>query len=174
MQASFCAAITSKQLQGLVCGHEQPLFTLPSTAAAAALYRPCGAIALTTLHALLPHVLRLLLLLRCSLFQEVHTDLAKAAKQGKGAAVKVAAAEALALCCFVAAEDEHTTLEVMEQLHALWGKGGRSRPEGLAQGLWLHLTAVCCEDELTTLEVLEQLHGLWGKGGLAVVGFGVG
>ncbi|WIA18984.1 hypothetical protein OEZ85_003651 [Tetradesmus obliquus] len=57
-----------------------------------------------------------------NLFQEVHTDLGKAAKQGKGAAVKVAAAEALALCCFVAAEDEHTTLEVMEQLHALWGK----------------------------------------------------
>jgi hypothetical protein len=55
----------------------------------------------------------------------VHADLAKAAKQGKGAAVKVAAAEALALCCFVAAEDEHTTLEVMEQLHGLWGKGGR-------------------------------------------------
>jgi hypothetical protein len=54
----------------------------------------------------------------------VHADLAKAAKQGKGAAVKVAAAEALALCCFVAAEDEHTTLEVMEQLHGLWGKGG--------------------------------------------------
>jgi hypothetical protein len=75
-------------------------------------------------------VLRLLQLLTsaiptaaCSLFQEVHADLAKAAKQGKGAAVKVAAAEALALCCFVAAEDEHTTLEVMEQLHGLWGKG---------------------------------------------------
>jgi hypothetical protein len=62
----------------------------------------------------------------CSLFLEVHADLAKAAKQGKGAAVKVAAAEALALCCFVAAEDEHTTLEVMEQLHGLWGKGGHA------------------------------------------------
>lgn len=60
----------------------------------------------------------------CSLFQEVYSDLLKAAKQGKGAAVKIAAAEALAVCCFVAAEDEHTTLDVMAQLQGLWHKGG--------------------------------------------------
>jgi len=53
----------------------------------------------------------------------VKGDLVKAAKQGKGAAVKVAAADALAVCCFVAAEDEHTTQEVMDQLYLLWGKG---------------------------------------------------
>eukprot|EP00775_Hariotina_reticulata_P006732 gene6732-6952_t len=57
-----------------------------------------------------------------STFLEVKGDLVKAAKQGKGAAVKVAAADALAVCCFVAAEDEHTTQEVMDQLYLLWGK----------------------------------------------------
>lgn len=59
----------------------------------------------------------------CSTFEEVHADLVKAAKQGKGVAVKVAAADALAVCCFVAAEDERTTMEVMDQLFALWNKG---------------------------------------------------
>ncbi|KAF8064543.1 PSL5 [Scenedesmus sp. PABB004] len=59
-----------------------------------------------------------------SLFQDVCPDLVKAAKQGKGGAAKLAAAEALAVACFVAAEDEGTTVEVMEQLQRLWGKDG--------------------------------------------------
>lgn len=64
-----------------------------------------------------------LCLVSCSLFQEVYPDLLKAAKQGKGSAVKLAAVDALSLCCFVAAEDEYTTLEVMEKLQGLWNKG---------------------------------------------------
>lgn len=59
----------------------------------------------------------------CSAFQEVYSDLLKASKHGKGVAVKVAAVEAAAICCFVSAEDEHTTLGVMEDLQKLWKKG---------------------------------------------------
>eukprot|EP00878_Enallax_costatus_P009617 GHUV01010048.1.p1 GENE.GHUV01010048.1~~GHUV01010048.1.p1 ORF type:complete len:478 (+),score=174.07 GHUV01010048.1:287-1720(+) len=57
-----------------------------------------------------------------SAFQEVYPDLLKAAKHGKGVAVKVAAVEAAAICCFVSSEDEHTTIEVMEDLQKLWNK----------------------------------------------------
>jgi len=59
----------------------------------------------------------------CSLFQEMLPDLIRATKYGKGAPVKVAAVDALVLCCFVAAEDEHTTSGVMDHLQTLWRKG---------------------------------------------------
>jgi hypothetical protein len=61
--------------------------------------------------------------LDCSLFQELQPELVRATKYGKGLAVKVSAVEALTLTCFVAAEDESTTTEVMDHLQTLWRKG---------------------------------------------------
>lgn len=77
----------------------------------------------------------------------MYPDLLKAAKQGKGAAVKVAAADALAICCFVAAEDEHTTLEVMDQLQSLWNKGEGSGYSSPCVGLWLAYQTWGVQDE---------------------------
>jgi hypothetical protein len=50
----------------------------------------------------------------------------RATKYGKGPAVKAAAVDALALCCFVTAEDEHTTIQVLDHLQTLWKKGERA------------------------------------------------
>jgi hypothetical protein len=50
-------------------------------------------------------------------------ELVRATKYGKGPAVKAAAVDALALCCFVTAEDEHTTIQVLDHLQTLWKKG---------------------------------------------------
>lgn len=36
---------------------------------------------------------------------------------------RVAAIECMAMCCFVAAEDDYCTHEVMERLRALWRTG---------------------------------------------------
>ncbi|KAF6258563.1 interferon-related developmental regulator-domain-containing protein [Scenedesmus sp. NREL 46B-D3] len=93
-----------------------------------------------------------------NLFQEVHADLAKAAKQGKGAAAKVAAAEALALCCFVAAEDEHTTLEVMEQLHGLWGKDSAKLRAAALRGWAFLFTSL--SNPLSTRQLEAELAAL--------------
>lgn len=59
----------------------------------------------------------------CSLFQELLPELVRTTKYGKGFAVKVAAVDALVLTCFVAAEDDLTTTEVMDHLQKLWRKG---------------------------------------------------
>lgn len=88
------------------------LFSLPLTLSLASLSHSSS---LTLLSHSLPN--------SHSLFQEVLPELKRATKYGKGPAVKVAAADALALCCFVAAEDESTTGEVMDHLQSLWRKG---------------------------------------------------
>ena len=64
----------------------------------------------------------------CSLFQELLPELVRTTKYGKGVAVKVAAVDALVTACFVTAEDESTTAEVMEHLQKLWKKGGCADP----------------------------------------------
>jgi hypothetical protein len=66
----------------------------------------------------------------CSLFQELQPELVRATKYGKGPAVKVAAVDALVLACFVTAEDDSTTTEVMDHLLTLWKKG---KPHGFNQ-----------------------------------------
>lgn len=95
-----------------------------------------------------------------SAFQEMLPDLAKAAKQGKGAALRVAAVEALALCCFVAAEDELTTLEVMATLHALWGKDSPKLRAAALRGWCFLYTSL--NSPLSSRQLEAQLSSLAG------------
>jgi len=50
----------------------------------------------------------------------VAPDLLRAAKHGKGAPARVAAADALAVCCFVMSDDERSTRATMDDLRSLW------------------------------------------------------
>lgn len=58
-----------------------------------------------------------------SLLREVIPELQRAAASGRASEERVAAIEALAMCCFVAAEDDEVALEVMERMRAGWRAG---------------------------------------------------
>lgn len=72
------------------------------------------------------------------LFRELQGDLQRATASGKPAEVRCAAVEALAMCCFVAAEDDVCTMEVMERLRALW-KTGDAKVRACAVRAWSFL-----------------------------------
>mmetsp|Transcript_33375 Transcript_33375/g.84567 ORF Transcript_33375/g.84567 Transcript_33375/m.84567 type:complete len:447 (-) Transcript_33375:563-1903(-) len=72
------------------------------------------------------------------LFRELQGDLQRAAASGKPWEVRCAAIECLAMCCFVAAEDDSCTLEVMERCRALW-KTGEAKVRACSVRAWSFL-----------------------------------
>lgn len=116
--------------------------------------------------ALAAHVLGLLVITTGpaeSVLDEVEADLVKLATQGKSAPAKVAAAEALAITCFVTSEGDDTTLRVMRRMKTIWAKG-EARVKAAAMSCWSFLftslnSMLPADDVEATLEELsDELH----------------
>ncbi|GBF93321.1 hypothetical protein Rsub_06359, partial [Raphidocelis subcapitata] len=61
-------------------------------------------------------------------YQGVLPDLLRAAKHGKSAAARAAAVDALAVCCFVMAEDDRSTRAALDELRGVWAKRDAGAP----------------------------------------------
>jgi hypothetical protein len=78
---------------------------------------------------------------RRSLFQSLQPDLLRAAQHGKGAAARTAAADALAVCCFVLSDDERSTRGAMDDLRSIWARrdAAAAAPRAAALRGWTFL-----------------------------------
>eukprot|EP00195_Chlamydomonas_chlamydogama_P015533 CAMPEP_0202900152 /NCGR_PEP_ID=MMETSP1392-20130828/10135_1 /ASSEMBLY_ACC=CAM_ASM_000868 /TAXON_ID=225041 /ORGANISM="Chlamydomonas chlamydogama, Strain SAG 11-48b" /LENGTH=272 /DNA_ID=CAMNT_0049586485 /DNA_START=182 /DNA_END=997 /DNA_ORIENTATION=+ len=88
------------------------------------------------------------------LFRSMQADLQKAAAQGRSPEARAAATEALALVCFVAAEDDHTTIEVMNKMQQLWRKGDGPTRAAALRGWSLLFTSL---NSVLPSSVVERL-----------------
>eukprot|EP00798_Chlamydomonas_sp_ICE-L_P008324 gene8324-1598_t len=95
------------------------------------------------------------------LFRNVQSPLQKAATGGSNPALRAAAIESLAMCCFTAAEDELTTQEVMEAMQGMWNKGSAQSRSAALRGWSLLFTSLPVSIGVDAVEVLlEQLTEL--------------
>lgn len=97
-----------------------------------------------------------------ALFQEVQGVLDAAALEGAGQA-RCSAIEAMAVCCFVAAEDDYLTREVMERMEHFWGRGEAVARAAALRGwslLFTTLSGLLSGPEVEAL--LQQMASLIG------------
>ncbi|KAI8467634.1 MAG: interferon-related developmental regulator family protein [Monoraphidium minutum] len=106
-----------------------------------------------------------------SLFQSLQPELLRAAQHGKAAASRLAAADALAVCCFVLADDEASTHSAMAGLRSLWSRrdgGAALRAAALRGWTFLFTSLNALPDGGAVEALLPALAGLLHDGDVEV------
>ncbi len=94
-----------------------------------------------------------------SLFSDVRPHLSTlAADEGADGEARSAAIEALAACCFAAAEEPSTPREIMDGMRRLWRAGGEPGPRAAALRGWSLLFSSLRDSRLGSAEVQRVLE----------------